>query len=332
MHATASLIAFSLGCLGTLALTPLVKKIAAWAGAIDRPDARKVHKVPTPLWGGLGVFVSLVIAVLVTLKVFPSESSLMTPKLWDNLAGMMIGSLMIVLTGMWDDRYNMPAKVKLLCQIATACVMCHFGVRIGFFTGFATSDQYWFLTEWQEWIVTIFWIVGITNAINLLDGLDGLVAGVCMGSALVYAVVSALQGQWLVMLVMAAIAGCALGFLRYNFNPATVFMGDTGSLLLGLNFAGWSVVGALKTTLSLTLVIPILVMAVPIFDTAFAIVRRGLARRPIFSPDKEHLHHRLLGMGLSQRQAVIVIYAINMMFGLAGIALACFAPVQGHLH
>lgn len=320
MHATVSLVAFTLGCLGTLAATPLVKRIATFAGAIDRPNARKVHKIPTPLWGGLGVFCSLVAAVLLTLVLFPAEASLLQERHWSHLTGMMLGSLMIVLTGMWDDRYNMPAKVKLICQIATASVMCYFGIRIEFVSGFASD--YFFFNDWQEWVLTIFWIVGITNAINLLDGLDGLVAGVALGSSLVFGFVSAIQGHWLVMIVMASIAGCCLGFLRYNFNPATIFMGDTGSLLLGLNFAGWSIVGALKTTLSLTLVIPILVMAVPIFDTAFAIVRRGLARRPIFSPDKEHLHHRLLGMGMSQRQAVILIYGINMFFGLAGLALA----------
>ena len=320
MHATVSLVAFTLGCLGTLAATPLVKRLATAAGAIDKPNARKVHKVPTPLWGGLGVFCSLTAAILLTLRLCPAEASLMQDRHWSNLTGMLLGSLMIVLTGMWDDRYNMPARVKLICQIATAGVMCHFGIRIGFVSGCASD--YMFFSEWQEWLITIFWIVGITNAINLLDGLDGLVAGVALGSSLVFGFVSALQGQWLVMLAMAAIAGCCLGFLRYNFNPATIFMGDTGSLLLGLNFAGWSIVGALKTTLSLTLIIPILVMAVPIFDTAFAIVRRGLARRPIFSPDKEHLHHRLLGLGITQRQAVILIYGINMMFGLAGLALA----------
>ncbi|MBS2038654.1 undecaprenyl/decaprenyl-phosphate alpha-N-acetylglucosaminyl 1-phosphate transferase [bacterium] len=319
MHATVSLVAFTLGCLGTLAVTPLVKKIATAAGAIDRPNARKVHKVPTPLWGGLGVFCSLVVAILATLKIFSSEIP-MTATHWSHLTGMLLGSLMIVLTGMWDDRYNMPAKVKLICQIATALVMCKFGIRIGFVTGL--SSDYFFFSEWQEWVLTIFWIVGITNAINLLDGLDGLVAGVALGSSVVFGFVSALSGQWMVMLVMAAIAGCCLGFLRYNFNPATIFMGDTGSLLLGLSFAGWSIVGAIKVALSLTLVIPILIMAVPIFDTAFAIVRRGLARRPIFSPDKEHLHHRLLGLGMSQRQAVVLIYGINMAFGLAGLALA----------
>lgn len=321
MHVTASLVAFTLGCVGVLGLTPLVKRIARWADAMDRPDARKVHKEPTPLWGGLGVFASFVFAVLMTLKMFPSSAG-MTPSLACNLTGMMLGSLMIVLTGMWDDRYNMKAKVKLVCQIATALVMCWFGVRIGFVSSLSHGEQYWYLSEWQEWVFTTFWIVGITNAINLLDGLDGLVSGVCMGSALVYAVMAALSGQWLVVLVMCAIAGCCLGFLRYNFNPATIFMGDTGSLLLGLNFAGWSIVGALKVTLSLTLVVPILVMAVPIFDTAFAIVRRGVARRPIFSPDKEHLHHRLLRRGLTQRQTVMLIYGINMLFGLAGIAIA----------
>ncbi|MBX3168090.1 MAG: undecaprenyl/decaprenyl-phosphate alpha-N-acetylglucosaminyl 1-phosphate transferase [Candidatus Eremiobacteraeota bacterium] len=319
MHATISLVAFTLGCLGTLGITPLVKRIATAAGAIDRPNARKVHKVPTPLWGGLGVFLSLSVAILATLKIFSADIA-MTATNWSNLTGMLLGSLMIVLTGMWDDRYNMPAKVKLICQIGTALVMCKFGIRIGFVTGL--GSDYFFFSEWQEWVLTIFWIVGITNAINLLDGLDGLVAGVALGSSLVFGFVSALQGQWMVMLVMAAIAGCCLGFLRYNFNPATIFMGDTGSLLLGLNFAGWSIVGAIKVTLSLTLVIPILIMAVPIFDTAFAIVRRGLARRPIFSPDKEHLHHRLLGLGMSQRQAVVLIYGINMAFGLAGLALA----------
>lgn len=319
MHATVSLVAFTLGCLGTLGITPLVKRIATAAGAIDRPNARKVHKVPTPLWGGLGVFCSLVVAILATLKIFSGEVA-MTATQTSHLTGMLLGSLMIVLTGMWDDRYNMPAKVKLICQIATALVMCKFGIRIGFVTGL--SSDYFFFSEWQEWVLTIFWIVGITNAINLLDGLDGLVAGVAMGSSVVFGFVSALSGQWMVMLVMAAIAGCCLGFLRYNFNPATIFMGDTGSLLLGLNFAGWSIVGAIKVALSLTLVIPILIMAVPIFDTAFAIVRRGIARRPIFSPDKEHLHHRLLGLGMSQRQAVVLIYGINMAFGLAGLALA----------
>ena len=311
---------FALACLGTVLVTPLVKRLAAYAGAMDRPNARKVHKVPTPLWGGLGVFVSIVAAVLMVLALFPELRESLTPRLTQNLWGMFWGSVMIVVIGMIDDRYNMPAKVKLAGQIATAAVMISHGVRIEYLSIPGTGIVY--LYDWESFLLTAFWIVGLTNAINLLDGLDGLVAGVALGSSAVFVVVALVNQQWLAALVMAAIAGAALGFLRYNFNPASIFMGDTGSLLIGLNFSGWAIVGLLKTTVSLALAIPVLVMAVPIFDTAFAIIRRALARRPIFSPDKEHLHHRLLGLGFTQKQAVLLIYAINLLFGLAGLALA----------
>lgn len=311
---------FASACMGTILITPLIKKLAAWAGAMDRPNARKVHKVPTPLWGGLGVFVSIVSAVLLVLGLFPELRESLTPKLVDNLQGMFLASCMIVAIGMIDDRYNMPAKVKLVGQIATAAVIIWHGIRIDYLS--IPGAGIYYLYDWQSFALTAFWIVGLTNAINLLDGLDGLVAGVALGSSTVFMIVASVHQQWLAVLVMAAIAGAALGFLRYNFNPASIFMGDTGSLLIGLNFAGWSIVGLLKTTVSLALAIPILVMAVPIFDTAFAICRRALARRPIFGADKEHLHHRLLGLGLTQKQAVLSIYALNLMFGLAGLALA----------
>lgn len=309
--------AFGLGFLGTLLVTPGVKRLAAWAGAMDRPNARKVHKVPTPLWGGLGVFAAYVFAVATVLAIFPEARDARGAS---QLLGVFIGSCMIVAIGMIDDRFNMAAKVKLVGQLATAGAMFHFGVRIDYMS--LPFFGFFYLTDLQSLALTTFWIVGITNAVNLLDGLDGLVAGVALGSSLVFLVVSAVNGQWMVVLVMAALAGCTLGFLRYNFNPATIFMGDTGSLLIGLNFAGWSVVGVLKTTVSLALAVPLLIMAVPILDTAFAIVRRTISGRPIFSPDKGHLHHRLLATGLSQKQAVCIIYAINMTFGLAGLALA----------
>lgn len=321
MNVVHYLAAFGMGFGLTLAGVPLVARLARFAGAMDRPNARKVHKVPTPLWGGLAVFVAYVLAIIGVLAIFPSAYAEIAPKAGP-LVGMLLGSLMIVLTGMIDDRFNMPAKVKLVCQLLTGAVMIYWGVRIDYLS---YGQGVIYLTNWQAIGLTLFWIVGITNAINLLDGLDGLVAGVALGSSLVFMVVAALKGQWVVVLVMAALAGCALGFLKYNFNPATIFMGDTGSLFLGLNFAGWSIVGLLKTTTAVAVAIPVLIMAVPILDTAFAIIRRSLARRPIFAPDKGHLHHRLLGAGLTQRQAVIMIYAINMMFGLAGLALACVA-------
>ncbi|MBI3926282.1 MAG: undecaprenyl/decaprenyl-phosphate alpha-N-acetylglucosaminyl 1-phosphate transferase [Armatimonadetes bacterium] len=323
MDATPFLAAFSLAFLFTLLLTPLVKRLATRAGALDRPNARKVHKVPTPLWGGLGVFIAFVVALAGVLLWFDAFTASLGPKLWKNLLGMIVGGALIVMLGMIDDRFGMPAKVKLLGQLAIAAVMVSFGIRIDYFSTPFTGPVN--LQVWQAVAVTMFWIVGITNAINLLDGLDGLVAGVALGSAAIFLVVAGLNGQWLVVLVMAALAGCALGFLKYNFNPAQIFMGDTGSLFLGLMFAGWSVIGLLKTTATLALAVPVLIMGVPILDTSFAILRRWLAHRPIFQPDKGHLHHRLLGLGLSQRQAVVLIYVINVMFGLAGLALACVA-------
>ncbi|MEW6279175.1 MAG: MraY family glycosyltransferase [Candidatus Eremiobacterota bacterium] len=311
--------AFGLGFVLTLILTPLVQALARRAGALDKPNPRKVHKVPIPLWGGLGVFLACVSAV--ALALWPLRESLTLKMVWQ-LAGMLGGGFLIVLVGMVDDRFGMKATVKLACQIVVASLMIGCGIRIDYL-----SIPFYggvFLEPWQAVSLTMFWIVGITNAINLLDGLDGLLSGVALISAVIFAVVALLngQGQWMVVLVMSALAGCALGFLRYNFNPAQIFLGDTGSLFFGLMFAGFSVIGTLKVTATFALAIPVCIMGVPILDTAFAILRRSLARRPIFQPDKEHLHHRLLGLGLSQRQAVMWIYFINILFGLAGLAIA----------
>lgn len=322
MQALPAISIFVLGFLFTLVLTPRVKELAKAQGAMDRPDPRKVHKVPTPLWGGLAVFAGFSGSILLGSLLF-NQFSLLTARELYALAGILVAGAAIVAIGMWDDRYGMSAKMKLAGQIGVAMILVGCGVRVQFFSLPFVSGTF-YLSELQSVMLSMLWLVGITNAINLLDGLDGLVAGVALTSASIFLVVAAINGEWLTVLAMSALAGCALGFLRYNFNPATIFMGDTGSLFVGLMLASWSVVGLLKTTATVTLTIPILlIMAVPILDTTFAIVRRGLARKPIFAPDKGHLHHRLLGMGLSQKQAVLTIYAINVMFGLAGLALAC---------
>jgi len=159
------------------------------------------------------------------------------------------------------------------------------------------------------------------NAINLLDGLDGLLAGVSTISATIFFIVAMMKGQILVAILMAALAGATLGFLRYNFNPAQLFMGDTGSLFLGILFACLSVMGALKGTTTVALFVPVFIMGLPILDTLWAIVRRALKKQPIFKADKGHIHHRLMNLGLTQRQAVLIIYAINICFGLVGLAL-----------
>ena len=314
------LVAFGLGILTTLLLVPVAKRVALFAGALDRPNARKVHQVPMPLWGGLGVFFGFLASLGLMLAFFEPLREALTQRTAMHLVGMLLAGTLIVVVGMVDDRFGMPAKVKLLCQLAIGGLMISFGIRIDYLS--LPFYGVLFLEPWQGVLVTLFWIVGITNALNLLDGLDGLLAGVSLTTALVFLGVSLLKGQVVVALAMATLAGCALGFLRYNFNPAQIFMGDTGSLFFGVMFAGWSVVGLLKSTATLALIVPVCLMGVPILDTSMAILRRSLSGRPIFQPDKEHLHHRLLGLGLSQRQVVAVIYLINILFGLAGLALA----------
>ncbi|MGE0490363.1 MAG: MraY family glycosyltransferase [Vulcanimicrobiota bacterium] len=323
MLALPALSAFGLGFLLTLALTPWVKGLATRLGALDRPDARKVHKVPTPLWGGLGVSIAFAASLITVLALFTPPQAVTTQQWW-SMGGLLVGGAALVALGMFDDRFGMAAKTKLLGQIGVALILVGCGVRVDYFS-LPGIDGMIFLREWQAILLSMLWLVGVTNAINLLDGLDGLVAGVSLSSAVIFLVVAAMNGEWVTMVAMAAVAGAALGFLRYNFNPATIFLGDTGSLFLGLMFAGWSIVGCLKTTATVALAIPVmLILAVPILDTTFAIVRRGVTRQPIFKPDKGHLHHRLLAVGLSQRQAVCTIYAINVAFGLAGLAMAVF--------
>ena len=315
--ATAFLIGFGL----TLWATPQVKKLATRCGALDQPDARKVHNTPMPLWGGLGVSLSCTIAFLIAL--FGVSNIAMSPRQFSGVIATVVCTMLIVVIGMVDDRFGMAAKTKLMAQIGLSLILVGAGVKIDYFS-LPFVDGVIYLSAWQSLAISMLWLVGVTNAVNLLDGLDGLVAGVACGSAVILALVAAVNGQPLPVLAMAALAGSALGFLRYNFNPAQIFMGDTGSLFLGMMFASWSLLGYLKTTATVALTVPILlVMAVPLLDTSFAILRRGLARQPIFKPDKGHLHHRLLSTGMTQKQAVVTIYAINTAFGLAGLAMAC---------
>lgn len=321
MTVIAVVTAFLLGFGLTLLATPQVKKLAKYCGAMDQPDARKVHSTPMPLWGGLGVSLSATIAFLVAL--FGVSGLALSSRQFSGVIAIVFCSLFIVGIGMIDDRYGMAAKTKLLAQIGLSLILIGAGVRIDFFS-LPFVDGVVYLSFWQSALLSLVWIVGVTNAVNLLDGLDGLVAGVACGSATILALVAAVNGQWLPVIAMTALAGSALGFLRFNFNPAQIFMGDTGSLFLGIMFASWSLLGYLKTTATVALTFPILlVMAVPLLDTSYAIIRRGVARQSIFKPDKGHLHHRLLSTGMSQRQAVVTIYAINTAFGLAGLAMAC---------
>ena len=295
-------LAFVIAAGVALALTPGVIFLAAKTGAMDAPDARKVHKKPIPRIGGLGIYAAFMVAILGIMQFIEVE-----PEVLFEVTGLLVGGSLIVLVGVIDDYKNLPAKVKLVGQIIAAAVLViAFDVRIDFIT-----DPFgdFFYTEWLAIPLTIFWIVGLTNTVNLIDGLDGLAAGVSTIAAITIFLVALQQNILLVAVLTAALAGAAFGFLYYNFNPARIFMGDSGSMFLGYMLAGISVI------------VPILALGLPILDTTFAIVRRYRGGVPIFKPDKGHLHHRLMDLGFSQRQAVLLMYVISALLGLSAVAL-----------
>jgi len=318
------IITFCVALTGSAFLTPVAEKIAVRFGAIDKPNERKVHDKPVPLWGGLGIASAFFIAVFISIFIFKNDKILaLDERIIRNLIGIFIGGVLIVILGMVDDKINVPAKIKFAAQILIAIILIKFDVAITFLTIPGMGLIY--LPGWLTWLLTIFWIVGLTNAINLMDGLDGLLAGISTIFALLFFIVAILKGPFIVALLMMGLAGSSLGFLRYNFNPARIFMGDTGSLFLGLMFSSLSIVGALKVTTAMALFIPLLIMGLPVLDTSFAIIRRFIGKRPIFSPDKEHIHHRLLAKGLTQRQAVFYIYIICGTLGAIGLSLIFIA-------
>ncbi len=302
-----------------LVLTPLVKKFAFAVGAIDKPNYRKVHTRIMPRLGGLAIYVAFAAGLLILLPFVPDG-------LFDNsdmnlVRAMLAGGTLIVLIGALDDRFELSAKVKLVGQLIAACIVVFgFDVKINFVNiPFGESMQ--FITEWISIPLTIFWIVGVTNAINLIDGLDGLasgVSGIAIGTILVMA---SLMGFEPIILMSALLLGGIIGFLFFNFHPAKIFMGDSGSLFLGFSLAMMSML-AFKQVTIVSFVTPLLIIGVPLSDTFFAIVRRLINRKPIFAPDKGHLHHCLRELGFSHRKTVLIIYAIAAFFGACAIVQA----------
>ncbi len=296
-------------------LTPLVKKFAIKVGVVDVPDARKVHTKIMPRLGGLGIFLAFMVTLLALL---PFVSEYFTAR--DNrfIYAFIIGGTMIALIGAMDDKFQLSAKVKFLAQIITACVVVFaFDIRIDF-VNIPFVDAYSSLELWISIPVTIFWIVGVTNAINLIDGLDGLAAGVSAIAIGTIAVMSFIMGNIVTAMICMVLLGSIIGFLFFNFHPAKIFMGDTGSLFLGFSLAMLSLLG-FKQIAVVTLITPLIIIAVPLSDTLFAIIRRFLNKKPIFAPDKGHLHHRLRDLGFSHRQTVLIIYGIAAFFGVLAV-------------
>lgn len=297
-----------------LVLTPAVIFLANKTGAVDKPDARKVHTTPIPRIGGIGIYLAFTVSIAVVTVISNFEGETLK-----EIVGLLVSGSLMFLVGIIDDYKNLPAKVKLLGQIGAAAVLAvGFDVRVDFVTD-PFGDYIYF--EMLAVPATIFWLVGLTNTVNLIDGLDGLAAGVSGLAATTILLVAMEQHFFLITILTAALAGAAFGFLFYNTNPAQIFMGDSGSLFLGFMLAGISIVGAMKSAATIALIVPILALGIPILDTFFAILRRYLGGQPIFKPDKGHLHHRLLRLGFTQRQAVLLMYVISALLGVSAIAL-----------
>ncbi|NLM06619.1 MAG: undecaprenyl/decaprenyl-phosphate alpha-N-acetylglucosaminyl 1-phosphate transferase, partial [Tissierellia bacterium] len=238
------------------------------------------------------------------------------------IIGIMTAGTIIFVTGVADDAKDLNPKLKFLLQIVAASVACYFGVRIDFLTDPTNTSDVINLSTYISIPISIFWIVGITNTINLIDGLDGLSSGISAISAISFSVIAAENGNVEMTFLSLVLAGACLGFLPYNFNPASIFVGDSGAMFMGFMLACISIQAVIKSTAALSMIIPILGIAIPILDTSFAIIRRFVNGRKIYIADKGHVHHRLLDKGYSQRQTVLILYLISIIYSGIGILLS----------
>ncbi len=296
----------------SLLVTPLMRQIALKTGILSIPGRRMVNTRAIPYLGGLAIYFAFVVAILVvfyTNQQFKIEFS-------QRLKGLLIGGTLIVILGLWDDMRNIRPITKLIGQIVVALILFAYGFRIELLTNpFLGGEMH--LPLFLSVLVTVAWIVGLINAMNLIDGLDGLAAGITAivsGSLLFIAL---FLHNYITAFLLAVLAGSVLGFLRFNFYPAKIFMGDTGSMFIGLILASTVLIESqYKSATATVLLIPITALAIPIYDTVMAVIRRLLRRGSIFKADKRHLHHRLLSMGLKQRQVVLFMYLVTLYLGI----------------
>jgi UDP-GlcNAc:undecaprenyl-phosphate GlcNAc-1-phosphate transferase len=301
-------------------LTPIVQQAALRYGAAHAPRARDIHTKPVPRWGGVAIYLAFAFAVL--LAVLVVDLFFDRPIQWRTIragAGLFIAGTIISLVGAIDDLKDLSPAKQMAVQVACAMLVIPFGVRIELLSDPFHPGQMIYLGHWG-YVVTVVWLVAVTNAINFIDGLDGLAAGISAIAAMTLALMAVQSKQPALALLAAALCGSLLGFLRHNFNPAKIFMGG-GAPFVGFTLAAISTTGAFKLAATMAILVPILILGVPIFDTAFVILRRLLGGRPIYQADKSHLHHRLLERGFSQRQTVLIIYLVSISLSAAAIYL-----------
>jgi UDP-GlcNAc:undecaprenyl-phosphate GlcNAc-1-phosphate transferase len=309
------IVSFILAFIVALCATPIAKKAAYKFGAIDIPkDDRRVHKKPIPRLGGLAIVAGFFVTLLFNI-INDAITSGEAFELSTQMLGLIGGIVIIVIIGIIDDIKQLGPKIKFLVQLIAAIIVVITGTKINVLYGFG-------LSPYISYPLTVFWIIGITNAINLIDGLDGLAVGVSSIASLSLFFVSIITSRWDIAIITAILAGSTLGFLPFNFNPAKIFMGDTGAYFLGFTLGVISIQGTIKSYTAIAIAIPVLVLGLPLFDTITAILRRVVGGKPIMSADRGHIHHKLMDMGLNQRQSVVAIYTASGALGLCAIVLA----------
>jgi len=306
----AAAVGFLVAFLLAVLLTPVVSQAAWRAGIVDTPtEERRLHARPTPLLGGLAIFAAIAI---------PAAALGNDHGFW----GIIAGAALMAMLGALDDIHPLHPAVKLCGMLAIASIPAFLGITIDHVT---LPFLGVFDLGWWQYPVTIIWIVAIANIVNFIDGMDGLAAGFCGIAALTFAVLAASLGREDAAAICAIVAGATLGFLRYNFHPATIFMGDAGALMLGYLLAAMAIQGVLKTAAAVSLVLPLVILALPILDTSFVIAKRLKYGRPIYEADRSHFHHRFANIGFSQRRAALYVYAWCV--SLSAFALAVrFVP------
>jgi len=321
------ILVFVLSLLISSLITPMISFLARKFGAIDKPSQRKVHGTLVPSWGGLAVYIAFM-GSIASVSLF-GHSSFSGEKYWLGIFG---GATIVTVLGLIDDKKGLSPLVKLLGQVIASLVLFSYGIRIvGISNPF--SNKYLEFSLYLSLSFTLLWAVTFINSINLIDGLDGLATGITVIASATFFVITLFQIDKqaspmvterleLVAVMAMALLGSASGFLLYNFHPAKIFLGDTGSMFLGFVLGTITIMGALKTVAAIALFIPIMVIGIPLLDTFLTIFRRLKGRKPLLQADREHLHHRLLSYGWGQRRTVLLMYGISGALGLGAILLA----------
>lgn len=316
--------AFAIAIVTSLLVTPMVRRLASHVGMLDELGERRMHDVPKPRIGGIAIYLAFALALFVAAGIAIAKGRFGTVEL-HALLGLLFGGTLIVCVGLWDDIMGMRPRYKLLAQIVVTLLLMLYGPD---FRIHGTADPF----HHGSWIefppalgvgLSLIWYVGMMNAINFVDGLDGLLSGLTAISGTFLFAIAMLRGHTVVAIVLAALVGSVVGFLPYNFNPAKIILGDSGALFIGFIFAASSIIGDAKSAVTISLVVPAFVLALPILDTAVAIVRRTRAGKSITEADREHFHHQLVfRFGLNVRQAVFLIYGVCLVLGATAFMLS----------